>query len=124
MNALRAEHEPGGPANIPEFGTVTKQDEFQALREMDVVSHVKDGVRYPAVLLTAGINDSRVEPWQPAKMTAALQEHATPDRPVLLRVAFDAGHGMGLTKDQRVAETADIYSFLLWQLGAKEPAVP
>ena len=34
------------------------------------------------------------------------------------------GTGMGLTKDQRVAETADIYSFLLWQLGAKEPAVP
>jgi len=82
-------------------------------------------VRYPAVLLTSGINDSRVEPWQPAKMTATLQEHGTPDRPVLLRVAFDAGHGMGLTKDQRVAETADIYSFLLWQLGARtEPQIP
>jgi prolyl oligopeptidase len=125
MNALRAEHEPGGPANIPEFGTTAKQDEFQALREMDAVAHVKDGVRYPAVLLTSGINDSRVEPWQPAKMTATLQEHGTPDRPVLLRVASDAGHGMGLTKDQRVAETADIYSFLLWQLGARtEPQIP
>jgi prolyl oligopeptidase len=124
MNAVRAEHEPGGPANIPEFGTVTKQDEFKALQEMDAVAHVKDGVRSPAVLLTAGINDSRVEPWQPAKMTATLQEHSTPDRPVLLRVAFDAGHGMGLTKDQRVAEMTDIYSFLLWQLGGKEPGVP
>jgi prolyl oligopeptidase len=125
MNALRAEHEPGGPANIPEFGTTAREEEFQALQEMDAVAHVKDGVRYPAVLLTSGINDSRVEPWQPAKMTATLQEHGTPDRPVLLRVAFDAGHGMGLTKDQRVAETADIYSFLLWQLGARtEPQIP
>ena len=125
LNALRAEHEPGGPANIPEFGTTAKEDEFKALREMDATDHVKAGVRYPAVLLTAGINDSRVEPWQPAKMAAVLQERSAPGRPVLLRVAFDAGHGMGLTKAQRADEAADIYSFLLWQLGAKtEPATP
>jgi prolyl oligopeptidase len=125
MNALRTEHEPGGPANIPEFGTTAKEDEFRALREMDAVAHVKPGVRYPAVLLTAGINDSRVEAWQPAKMAAVLQERSAPGRPVLLRVAFDAGHGMGLTKKQRAEESADIYSFLLWQLGAKaEPATP
>ena len=73
-------------------------------------------MRYPAVLLTAGINDSRVEAWQPAKMAAVLQER-TAGGPVLLRVGFDAGHGMGLTKNQRVEETADIYAFLLWQLG-------
>lgn len=125
LNALRVEHEPGGPANIPEFGTTAKEDEFRALREMDALSHVKPGVRYPAVLLTAGINDSRVEAWQPAKMAAALQEVKSPDRPVLLRVAFDAGHGMGLTKRQRAEEAADTYSFLLWQLGWKrDPAVP
>ena len=125
LNALRAEHEPTGPANIPEFGTTAKEDEFRALREMDAVEHVRPGVRYPAALLTAGINDSRVEPWEPAKMAAVLQEQGAPDRPVLLRVAFDAGHGMGLTKAQRANEAADIYSFLLWQLGAKaEPATP
>jgi prolyl oligopeptidase len=78
---------------------------------------VRPGVRYPAVLLTAGVNDSRVEAWQPAKMAAALQEHSA-GGPVLLRVGFDAGHGMGLTKDQRVEETADVYAFLLWQLAS------
>ena len=125
MNALRTENEPGGPANIPEFGTVTKQHEFQALREMDAVAHVKNGVRYPAVLLTGGINDSRVEAWQPAKMAAVMQERNPSDRPVLLRVAFDAGHGMGLTKTQRAEEVADMYSFLLWQLGNRNrPAMP
>jgi prolyl oligopeptidase len=125
LNALRTEHEPGGPANIPEFGTTAKKDEFNALREMDAMEHVKAGVRYPALLLTAGINDSRVEAWQPAKMAAVLQERSAPGRPVLLRVAFDAGHGMGLTKAQRADEFADIYSFLLWQLGGKtEPATP
>ena len=125
MNAIRTEHEPGGPANVPEFGTTAREDEFRALWEMDAIAHVKPGVRYPAVLLTGGINDSRVEAWQPAKLAAVMQEVAVPDRPVLLRVAFDAGHGMGLTKKQRAEEAADIYSFLLWQLGGKpEPAVP
>ena len=73
-------------------------------------------MRYPAVLLTAGINDSRVEAWQPAKMAAALQEHSASGLPVLLRVDFDAGHGMGLTKTQRVEQSADVFAFLLWQL--------
>ena len=124
MNALRVEHEPGGQANIPEFGTTTTEAGFQALREMDAVEHVRPGVRYPAVLLTAGINDSRVEAWQPAKMAAVLQERSA-GGPVLFRVGFDAGHGMGLTKDQRVEETADVYAFLLWQLGdAARSAMP
>jgi prolyl oligopeptidase len=116
MNALRVEHEPGGKANIPEFGTTATETGFHALREMDAVEHVRPDVRYPAVLLTAGINDSRVEAWQPAKMAASLQERSA-GGPVLLRVGFDAGHGMGLTKTQRVEETADVYAFLRWQLG-------
>jgi prolyl oligopeptidase len=119
---LRTEHEPGGPANIPEFGTTATEEGFRALEEMDAVGHVRPGVRYPAVLLTAGIHDSRVEAWQPAKMAAVLQEHSSSRHPVLLRVGFDAGHGMGLTKDQRVEEMTDIYGFLLWQLGFEEPA--
>jgi prolyl oligopeptidase len=117
LNALRVEHEPGGPANIPEFGTTATESGFRALLAMDALHEVKPGTRYPAVLLTAGINDSRVEAWQPAKMAAALQEASTSGYPILLRVDFDAGHGMGLTKSQRSAELADIYAFLLWQLG-------
>jgi prolyl oligopeptidase len=125
MNALRVEHEPGGPANIPEFGTTRTEAGFRALQEMDAVEHVRPGVRYPATLLTAGVHDSRVEAWQPAKMTAALQERSASGYPVLLRVGFDAGHGMGLTKQQRVEEVADTYAFLLWQLqGAGGAAVP
>ena len=118
MNALRTEHEPGGPANIPEFGTTATKEGFEALREMDAVSHVQRGVRYPAVLLTSGLYDSRVEAWQAAKMAAAVQERSSSGLPVLLRVDFDAGHGMGLTKTQRVEESADVFAFLLWQLTA------
>ncbi|MBA3317867.1 MAG: S9 family peptidase [Gemmatimonadales bacterium] len=124
MNALRTEHEPGGPANIPEFGTTATEEGFRGLEEMDAVGHVKPGVGYPAVLLTAGVNDSRVEAWQPAKMAAVLQERSSSGHPVLLLVGFDAGHGMGLTKAQRVEEMADIYGFLLWQLGISAPRAP
>ena len=118
VNALRTEHEPGGPANIPEFGTTADSAGFLALKEMDALIHLKRGTRYPATLFTAGIFDSRVEPWQPGKMVAAMQAQGNDQRPVLFRVDFDAGHGMGLTKSQRSAQLADVYGFLLWQLGA------
>ena len=48
---------------------------------------------------------------------AAIRE--TPSRPILLRVEDQAGHGIGSTRQQRLAETADIYSFLWWQMGAR-----
>jgi prolyl oligopeptidase len=116
-NALRAETQASGPANIPEFGTVTEPDGFQGLFAMDAYQHVKANTPYPAVLLTTGVNDPRVAPWEAAKMTARLQAATSSGRPVLLRVDYDAGHGMGSTKSQRDIELADEVSFLFWQLG-------
>ena len=119
-NALRMEFEPNGPPNIAEFGSVTDADGFKGLYAMDAYQHVKDGTAYPGVLLTAGINDPRIDPAQPAKMTARLQAATTSKRPVLLRVDYDAGHGMGSTRAQRDLEFADEMSFLLWQDGDPE----
>ena len=77
------------------------------------------GVKYPAVLVTTGINDPRVDAWQAAKMAARLQAATTSGKPVLLRVDYDAGHGYGSTKKQRNEELADTLAFLLWQFGVK-----
>jgi prolyl oligopeptidase len=118
-NALRAETMPSGPANIPEFGTVTEPDGFKALFAMDAYQHVKANTPYPAVLLTTGVNDPRVAPWEAAKMTARLQAATSSGKPILLRVDYDAGHGMGSTKSQRDTEYADDIAFLFWQLGVK-----
>src|SRR4051812_21896420 len=107
-----------GPANIPEFGTVKEADGFKALFAMDAYQHVKPETPYPAVLLTTGVNDPRVAPWQAAKMTARLQAATTSGKPVLLRVDYDAGHGLGSTKSQRDSELADELAFLSWQLGS------
>ena len=116
-NTTREEFTANGPSNIPEFGTVTDKSQFPAMLAMDAYQHVRKGVAYPAVLLTGGANDPRVSVWIPAKMTARLQADTSSGRPVLLRIEFDAGHGIGSTRKQRDDETADEFAFLLWQFG-------
>ena len=120
LDALRSELEPNGPPNIPEFGTHRTEAGFRALRAMSTYHHIRDGVRYPAVLLTHGVNDPRVTVWQSAKAAArfaAAAASVADGRPVLLRLDYDAGHGVGNTKLQAQRERADIYAFLLWQMG-------
>ncbi|HZV59363.1 MAG TPA: prolyl oligopeptidase family serine peptidase, partial [Candidatus Eremiobacteraceae bacterium] len=124
-DALRSELQVSGPANIPEFGTVKNVDDFKNMLAISPFHRVKDHTAYPAVLLTTGANDPRVDPWQVTKMTARLQAATSSGKPVLLRVDYDAGHGgIGATKSQHTALLTDQYSFLLWQLGDLEFAVP
>ncbi|AQR63548.1 hypothetical protein BZG35_13885 [Brevundimonas sp. LM2] len=114
LNTLRIEFSQNGPPNIEEFGTVTTEEGFRGLYEMDSLHHVVDGTRYPAVLLTHGMTDPRVEPWNSGKMAARLRAAASTDSgPILLRVDFDAGHGLGSTRTQQDQETADVYAFFL-----------
>jgi prolyl oligopeptidase len=116
VNALRNEFTENGPPNIPEFGSVTTEDGFKSLQIIDAYSKVKDGGKYPAVLLTAGFNDPRLVIWQPAKMAARLQAATASGKPVLLRVEFHAGHGLTSTRKQGDEELADMFAFLLQQL--------
>ena len=117
MNNLRAEFAQNGPPNIPEFGSVKTPDGFKGLYAMDSYHHVKDHEKYPAMLLTTGMTDPRVDPWQAAKMTARMQRASESGKPILLRVDFQAGHGVGSTREQRDQEFADIFAFALWQSG-------
>ena len=110
-----------GVPNIPEFGTVKNADEFKALLEMSAYHHVKDGAKYPAVMLSHGVNDPRVEPWMSAKMCARLQAATASGKPVLFRVDYHAGHGIGSTKAQLQESTADKFAFMLWQMGVIKP---
>ncbi len=116
-NPLRSEFSPNGPPNIPEFGSVKTERGFHDLLAMDSYQHVHDGVDYPSVLLTTGLHDPRVSPWEATKMTARLQAATASQNPVLLRVEADAGHGFGSTRAQRVQETTDLMAFTLWRTG-------
>ena len=117
LDAVRAETTANGVPNIPEFGTVKKEDEFRALLAMSSYHHVKDGTAYPAVMLPHGVNDPRVDVWHSSKMAARLLAATTSGKPVLLNLDYEAGHGVGSTKEQQQRNTADIYSFLFWQTG-------
>lgn len=73
----------------------------------------------PAVLFFTGINDGRVNPFQSKKMAARLQGASSSHYPMLLRVEYEGGHGMGLRLDQEVNEDTDVYAFLFDQLQMK-----
>jgi len=115
-NPLRYVVEQNGYGEEPEWGAINDPAGYRALKSIDSYQAVKDGTPYPAVLLTTGVTDPRVAPFHVAKMAARLQAATTSGRPILLRVDFDAGHGIGSTRAQQDREAADTYAFLLWQL--------
>lgn len=117
LNAVRFEITPNGPNNVKEFGTVENENEFKALFEMDAFHHIKKGTKYPATLITAGMNDPRVIAWIPVKFAAKLQANNTNDNPVFLDVDSESGHGGDVSFDKIYEKLADSYAFFYWQLG-------
>ncbi|HEY1313213.1 MAG TPA: prolyl oligopeptidase family serine peptidase [Steroidobacteraceae bacterium] len=115
-NPLRYVVEQDSYTEEPEWGAISNAEGYRFLKLIDSYQSVKDGTRYPAVLLTTGVTDPRVAPFHVAKMTARLQAASSSGKPILLRVDFDAGHGIGSTRSQQDREVADTHAFLLWQL--------
>lgn len=116
-DTLRFETTANGASNVSEFGSVKTEAGFRALYAMSPYANVKNGVKYPAVLVTTGINDPRVDAWVPAKFAARLQAASASDKPVLLRVDYAGGHGIGSSMDQAIDGMADTFSFAFWQTG-------
>lgn len=116
---VRVELDPNGSFNTTEFGTVKNPDEFKALYAYSPYHHVKKGTAYPAVLMTTGATDGRVNPMHSRKFTAALQAATSSGYPVLLRTNMKAGHGIGSSLADRIAEQTDMLCFLFDQLGMK-----
>jgi len=117
MDMVRAETTPNGIPNIPEFGSRKTEAGFRALLAMSTYHQIKDGVKYPAVLLTHGVNDPRVEVWNTTKVAARLLAASTSGKPVLMRLDYNSGHGIGDTKAQVLDERADTFAFVMWQTG-------
>jgi prolyl oligopeptidase len=119
---VRSETRANGVANVPEYGTVKQEDEFRALLEMSPYASIRDGVKYPAALFEHGVNDIRVDVWMTLKTASRLSAATASGRPVLLRLEYDGGHGVGGTRTQGQLRTADRWTFLLWQFGIAKPA--
>ncbi len=116
---MRAESSANGITNTSEFGSVSDPKEFAALLEMSTYHQIRNDVPYPAVLLTHGMNDPRVDVWHTLKTGARLQAANSDGKPVLLRLDMNDGHGVGRSTSQRVERLADIYGFVLWRTGQR-----
>ncbi len=105
---------------IDEYGSAEDAAQFRTLYAYSPYHHVKDKTRYPSLLMLSADHDDRVDPLHARKLTAALQaaQIASPaERPMLLRVERNAGHGGADLRRQVVEEYADMYAYLTWQLG-------
>ena len=85
-------------AQDTEWGAISEPAGYRALKSID---------SYPAVLLTTGVTDPRVASFHVGKMTARLQAATASGKPILLRVDFDAGHGIDCTRHQQGEAAAD-----------------
>ncbi|MBX3374065.1 MAG: S9 family peptidase [Phycisphaeraceae bacterium] len=105
---------------IPEYGDPDDSAAYRWIRAYSPYHNVVEGRTYPSMLITAGENDNRVHPFHARKMTALLQEKAGNDpveRPILLWVDREAGHGQGKPLAQQVRDAADIMAFMAWRTG-------
>ncbi len=114
---VRVELDPNGSFNTTEFGTVKEPEQFKALYAYSPYHHVAKGADYPALLMTTGATDGRVNPMHSRKFTAAMQAATGSGRPVLLRINKNAGHGQGSSLSIRIEEQTDLLAFLFAQFG-------
>lgn len=104
---------------VPEYGCADDPDQFVTLYAYSPLHRVRDGDRYPPVLITTAETDDRVDPGMARKLTARLQAacEAGGGGPALIRIEPRAGHGAGKPVAKQIAEDADIYTFALRAVG-------
>ena len=103
---------------IADYGSSDNADEFKALYAYSPIQNIKPGLNYPATLITTADHDDRVVPAHSFKYAATLQETYKGTNPVLIRIDTNSGHGASNTK-KNIETAADIYSFILWNMGVK-----
>jgi len=104
-----------------DYGTSEDSKEmFEYLKGYSPVHNVKENTAYPATLITTADHDDRVVPAHSFKFAAELQSKYTGDRPMLIRIDVDAGHGAGKSIEQTINENADIQAFTLFNMGIEK----
>ena len=107
---------------IADYGSADNADEFKALYAYSPLHNIKAGAKYPATLITTADHDDRVVPAHSFKYAATLQEKASKDTPILIRIDTTSGHGSSsFTKG--LDTTGDIYTFIMHNMGIKPAAV-
>jgi prolyl oligopeptidase len=101
---------------IADYGCSDVSEEFRYLRAYSPLHNLRDGVSYPATLITTGDHDDRVVPAHSFKFAARLQAAQGSSNPVLIRIETQSGHGSS-SLSKAIDETADIFAFALYNMG-------
>jgi prolyl oligopeptidase len=121
MDMLRYHKFTAGAGWAYDFGTADESAEmFNYILKYSPVQNVKEGMSYPATLVTTGDHDDRVVPAHSFKFAAQLQAKQAGSNPVLIRIETKAGHGAGTPVSKTIEQYADIFSFTLWNMGIKK----
>jgi prolyl oligopeptidase len=108
-----------GWAWATEYGRSDNKKDFENLIKYSPLQNLKAGVKYPATLITTGDHDDRVVPAHSFKFAATLQADNDGTNPVLIRIETKAGHGAGKPTSKQIEEAADIWTFVMYNLGMK-----
>jgi len=118
MDMLRYHTFTSGAGWAFDYGTSADSKEmFEYLKNYSPVANVKEGVKYPATMVTTGDHDDRVVPAHSFKFAAELQEKQASANPVLIRIDINAGHGAGKSLAATIQESCDIQAFTLYNMG-------
>lgn len=105
-----------------DYGTSEDNEEmFEYLKGYSPLHNVKENVEYPATMVTTADHDDRVVPAHSFKFAAELQaKHKNEENPVLIRIETDAGHGAGTPVSKTIEQSADVFAFILYNMGFDE----
>jgi len=116
MDMLRFQKFTAGAAWVSDYGSSDDETQFKYLMKYSPLHNIKQGGKYPSVLITTANHDDRVVPAHSFKYAATMQAKADVSHPVLIRIETNSGHGSSnLTK--AIEETADTFAFLFHELG-------
>lgn len=117
MDMLRFHKFTIGWAWTIDYGSSENEEEFKALYKYSPLHNIKEGVEYPATLVTTADHDDRVVPAHSFKFISTLQEKHKGENPVLIRIDVKAGHGAGKPISKVIDEQADIWAFVFHNFG-------
>jgi prolyl oligopeptidase len=106
---------------VNEYGNPDDPEDFKYILAYSPYHNVREGISFPAVLLTAGENDVRCHPLHAMKMAALLQAANMGKNPILLQVIRDSGHDADVTSKEWSIREAEAWAFLMNQLGMQTP---
>jgi prolyl oligopeptidase len=102
---------------IPEYGAAEDPEQFRWLLRYSPYQNIRLGVNVPPMLVTAGANDTRVDPMNAKKFVAALQNNPGQTNPIILHMDFDSGHGSGQSTQQAIDNWTFVFEYVMNQLG-------